>query len=37
MRKGTARKAVLYAIGAFGVAWLIAGGYVLFIIPSLVI
>jgi succinate dehydrogenase / fumarate reductase membrane anchor subunit len=37
MRKGAARRWVLYAIGAFGLAWLVAGGYVLFIIPSLVI
>ena len=37
MRKGAARRWVLYAIGAFGLVWLVAGGYVLFIIPSLVI
>lgn len=37
MRRGTRRKAVLYLIGAFGLVWLIAGGYVLFIIPSLVL
>jgi len=36
MRKGTPRRVVLYAIGAFGLVWLAAGGYVLFLIPNLV-
>ena len=36
LRQGAARKAVLYAIGAFGIVWLAAGGYVLFLIPSLI-
>lgn len=35
MRRGSPRKIVLGAIGVFGVAWLIAGGAVLFVIPSL--
>jgi succinate dehydrogenase / fumarate reductase cytochrome b subunit len=37
MKRGAARRIVLYAIGAFGVFWLIAGGIVLFMIPSLVL
>ena len=37
MRRGAPRKVVLGALGAFGVFWLIAGGIVLFIIPSLVV
>ncbi len=36
MRRGAARRWVLYAIGAFGLAWLVAGGYVLFLIPNLI-
>jgi succinate dehydrogenase cytochrome b556 subunit len=36
MRTGTPRRVVLYAIGAFGLVWLVAGGYVLFLIPGLV-
>lgn len=35
MKRGAPRRVVLYAIGAFGVFWLIAGGLVLFIIPGL--
>jgi succinate dehydrogenase cytochrome b556 subunit len=37
MRRGSPRKIVLGAIGVFGVAWLIAGGAVLFVIPSLMV
>ncbi|HEY4687762.1 MAG TPA: succinate dehydrogenase, cytochrome b556 subunit [Anaerolineae bacterium] len=37
MRKGSPRKIVLGVLGAFGLVWLVAGGYVLFLIPSLVI
>lgn len=37
MRRGSPRRAVLYAIGAFGLVWLAAGGYVLFIIPNLLV
>jgi succinate dehydrogenase / fumarate reductase cytochrome b subunit len=37
MRRGSPRKIVLGAIGAFGVVWLVAGGAVLFVIPTLVI
>ena len=37
MRRSAPRRVVLYAIGAFGLAWLVAGGYVLFIIPSLLV
>ena len=37
MRRGAPRRIVLGAIGAFGVMWLVAGGAVLFVIPTLVI
>lgn len=37
MRRGSPRRFVLGAIGAFGLVWLVAGAAVLFIIPSLVI
>lgn len=37
MRRGAPRKVVLGAIGAFGLVWLLAGGAVLFVIPTLVI
>jgi succinate dehydrogenase cytochrome b556 subunit len=33
MRRGAPRKFVLYAIGAFGVVWLVAGSVVLFTFP----
>jgi len=36
MRRGAPRRWVLGAIGVFGLVWLVAGGAVLFIIPSLV-
>ncbi len=37
LRRGSPRRFVLGAIGAFGLVWLVAGAAVLFIIPSLVI
>jgi len=36
LRRGSPRRLVLGAIGAFGIFWLIAGGAVLFIIPTFV-
>jgi len=33
LRRGAPRKTVLYAIGAFGLVWLVAGGVVLFTFP----
>ena len=36
MRRGAPRKYVLGAIGLFGLVWLVAGGAVLFVIPTLV-